>query len=436
MCGIAREQMTQRGGARAREADDEDRLLDRSLARGSGCGLCQSVTRSRLREVAAALAVEHAEPERREPGLGGARRPDPLEPVAERRVAEVVEAGFGRDLFEHAVDGRGRRCVAGHARHFQLSKSPSTSTVRASSSGSAVVGTRKNSSAPASRAFVDRLPQRVGTEAGGHRRRTLADLVAEDLQVVVRVRAQLLLRVGTERVPDARREVRRLGAAGVAPRVADLLERGRHRVAVAVERPRAVDADGPARRARDPLRPEHPGDRAAGRPACTGGGPTGSAPSNGGSPFQMRRMVATCSSMRGIATRERRVDRPVVVLAPADADAHREPAVGEHVDRRHLLRDRDRVVGGQDHDRRPEAHPFGERGGRGELHDDVVARVGDPLRDREARPHAPLVDAPAPGEHVGAGVREHGGQRHREVHGSGRYGPLPTTARRDGKRMR
>ena len=32
--------------------------------------------------------------------------------------------------------------------------------------------------------------------------------------------------------------------------------------------------------------------------SCTGRGPTGSAPSNGGSPAQIRRMRATCSSMR------------------------------------------------------------------------------------------------------------------------------------------
>ena len=40
----------------------------------------------------------------------------------------------------------------------------------------------------------------------------------------------------------------------------------------------------------------------------TGGGPTGSAPSNGGSPAQMRRMRATCSSIRC----QRRANEPPI----------------------------------------------------------------------------------------------------------------------------
>ena len=105
-----------------------------------------------------------------------------------------------------------------------------------------------------------------------------------------------------------------------------------------------------------------------GPPGCTGGGPTGSAPSNGGSPSQMRRMVRDLLVHALPAARERRADGAVVVFTPADPDADGEPAVGQHVDRRHLLGDRDRVVGGKDHDRGPEPHPFGERGRRRELH--------------------------------------------------------------------
>ena len=66
-------------------------------------------------------------------------------------------------------------------------------------------------------------------------------------------------------------------------------------------------------------------------------------------------------------------------------------------------------------------------GGTRELHDDVVARVRDPLGHGEAGPGT-FVDAPAPGEEVGARVRQHRRERHREVHSAGRYGPLPTTA--------
>ena len=109
-------------------------------------------------------------------------------------------------------------------------------------------------------------------------------------------------------------------------------------------------------------------------------------------------------------------DRPVVVLAAADTDADGEPAVAEAVDRRHLLRDLDRVVRRQDDDRRPQPHPLGERRRRRELHDHRVARVGDALGHRQARPR-PLVDAAAPGEDLVAAVRQHGRQGHRHVHG-------------------
>ena len=105
--------------------------------------------------------------------------------------------------------------------------------------------------------------QRVGGEAGDRDPRPVAHRVAHDLHVRVRVVAQPRLGVVAERVPDARRQVRRLGAAGGVPRVADLRERGGHGVAVAVHRPRAVDAVGPVRGAGDRLRAHHAGDHAA-----------------------------------------------------------------------------------------------------------------------------------------------------------------------------
>ena len=54
-------------------------------------------------------------------------------------------------------------------------------------------------------------------------------------------------------------------------------------------------------------------------------------------------------------TFERATDGAVVVLTTADADADGEPAVGQHVDRRQLLRDRNLVVRGEDDDGRVQA---------------------------------------------------------------------------------
>ena len=76
------------------------------LVRGLGMTVVPVGDAQAVGEAAATLANEDAEPERAEPGLGGARRPHLLEAVAERWVAEVVEPGVGRDLFEHAVDRR------------------------------------------------------------------------------------------------------------------------------------------------------------------------------------------------------------------------------------------------------------------------------------------------------------------------------------------
>ena len=98
---------------------------------------------------------------------------------------------------------------------------------------------------------------------------------------------------------------------------------------------------------------------------------------------------------------ERAPDGAVVVLAPADAHTHGQPAVGQHVDRGQRLRHRHLVVGREDDDRRPQPDPLGERGRGREVGGPVVAGVGDPLRHRQARPRT-AVDLPAPRERLAA----------------------------------
>ena len=91
-------------------------------------------------EVHADLTLEREQPDLAEVGLVHARVPQRLEPVAEGGIAVIVQPHLGGDVFEQTVD----------VDHGQI---PRASQVRASSSGSDVVGTRKNSSAPASRAL-------------------------------------------------------------------------------------------------------------------------------------------------------------------------------------------------------------------------------------------------------------------------------------------
>src|SRR4029078_285501 len=76
-----------------------------------------------------------------EVGLVHARPPQRFEPVAEGGIAVVVQPDLGGDVLQLLVDVHER------------AQTPSASQVRPSSSGSDVVGTRKNSSAPASRAL-------------------------------------------------------------------------------------------------------------------------------------------------------------------------------------------------------------------------------------------------------------------------------------------
>ena len=215
---------------RAREPDDEDRLLH-LFVRGLGMTVVPVGDPQAVGEVAATLALEHA------------RVPSSLSPACVVPDAHTCSSPSRNDGSPKsssptsAATSSSMRSTAADVLassdtrvNVQVSKSPSTSTVRASSSGSAVVGTSRNSSAPAARAWSSvcrnaSAPKQVAIDAA-----PVADLLAEDLQVVVRVRVQLLLGVRAERVPDARREVRRFGTAGVPPRVADQVERGGHRV--------------------------------------------------------------------------------------------------------------------------------------------------------------------------------------------------------------
>ena len=187
-------------------------------------------------------------------------------------------------------------------------------------------------------------------------------------------------------------------AAGVAPRFTDLRERGGHRLLAPVERPRAVDTRCPSRHRARCLSARRHRQSAEDHRAVPVEGRRDRRRRRG---HRRSRCAAWSRPVRPCGKRRAKdaLITTVVVLASADADTHREPSVGEHVDGRHLLCDGDRVVGGQDHDRRPEPHPFGQRGSRRELHGDVVAGVGDSLRNGEARPR-PVIDAPAPGEHI------------------------------------
>ena len=86
-----------------------------------------------------------------------------LEPVAERRVAEVVEADLGRDLLEHAVDGRARlACHRTRELIFQSSKSPRASTVRAELVGIGGGGHEEELVGAGVARVVDCAAQRVG----------------------------------------------------------------------------------------------------------------------------------------------------------------------------------------------------------------------------------------------------------------------------------
>ena len=203
-------------------------------------------------------------------------------------------------------------------------------------------------------------------------------------------------------------------AAGVGPRRADHVERRRVLREVAVERERAVDADGPPGGARDRLRPHR--TRGQGRSARLHRW----RPDRVGT-FERRLTGPDAPHRHDLlvhalpAVVERGGDGPVVVLAAAHTEADGQPAGAQDVDRRHLLGDGHRVVRGEDHDRRPEPHPLGQGGGRRELHRRFMARVRDALGDGQARPRT-LVGSAAPPENFVAAVRQHRRQGHRDVH--------------------
>ena len=66
---------------------------------------------------------------------------------------------------------------------------------------------------------------------------------------------------------------------------------------------------------------------------------------------------------------ERDAHHPVLLLAPPRADAELEPAVGEEVERRDLLRQRRRLVVIHAEDAAPDAQRVGDRGGGGHRRD-------------------------------------------------------------------
>ena len=220
----------------------------------------------------------------------------------------------------------------------------------------------------------------AGAQVGHHR----GHLVAEDGQVAVGIGVQPL---GGRRRRARTRSWSRGGAARRA-------------------RPRSTPArcgrtcrGGPRRsgrgRSRRCPRPTPPSgrspwaralpSRAADRRAAPAAGRPATGRANGGSPAH------TCSIERDlivealVATVERRLEGPVVLVAPADPDAQGEAPARQHVDGGGLLGHLDGRVHGQHHDRRHEPHPLGEHGGGRQGHEQLLVRVGDALTEGQGR---------------------------------------------------
>ena len=281
----------------AGQPDDADRLPRPSSLASSGCGRCQSMTRSRLARlprhwpsstpspssVSSACVVPDA-PQRARARRGTTGR------RSRRGPTSAATSSSMRSTCDVGVSAR---------RHFQCRSRRARRRVRASSSGSAVVGTRKNSSAPASRALSTArrnasAPKHVTIDAA-----PLADLVAEDLHVVVRVVAQLRpRRRGRARTrcsttgAAARCGRRRVHASRICVNAAAIASRSPSM------RPRAVDAVGPVRRARDRLRAHHAGDQRQDRPAAPVAARPDRRPRTAARRSRCAACVATCSSMR------------------------------------------------------------------------------------------------------------------------------------------
>ena len=95
--GIGREQVAERGGAAAGHAHQDQRRLDRRGRRArDGCGATRAPAAG-WPGCTRTWRLDREHPDLVEVGLLVARRPQRVEPVAERRVAVVVEADLARD---------------------------------------------------------------------------------------------------------------------------------------------------------------------------------------------------------------------------------------------------------------------------------------------------------------------------------------------------
>ena len=171
-----------------------------------------------------------------------------------------------------------------------------------------------------------------------HRGRRLG---AEEAEVALDVDVHLRARVRAEREPAAGDEPRRLPALFAPGRARDL-ERGADLRRIGREA-EAAEAVGVARRA-----PDRAGDQRSGENLRATGlhrrGPDRRDAVDHAlarpRPAHQRHLLLHARE----TPRERRARRPVVLLAPADADADRDPAAREHVHRRELLRHQQRAV--------------------------------------------------------------------------------------------
>ena len=114
------------------------------------------------------------------------------------------------------------------------------------------------------------------------------------------------------------------------------------------------------------------GQRRGGAAPPSRHGTTSSAPWKECSPRQSARMTRIASSRAAPAALERDAHELELVPVPAHADAERDAAAGELLQRRHLLREVERVVQRQDHDRGAEPDALGPAGDPAERDERVV----------------------------------------------------------------
>ena len=101
--GIGREQVAERGGAAAGHTDQDQRRRHRGGGQAR-MGAVPLPDAQPVGQVHPHLRLECQDADLVEVGFLGARRPQRVETVAERRVAVVVEADRGRHLLQQTVD--------------------------------------------------------------------------------------------------------------------------------------------------------------------------------------------------------------------------------------------------------------------------------------------------------------------------------------------